>query len=113
MRKLSLFVVALVAIVAAILGSSLATRAQSATRFEYSRLTPYGVAHEDGKIRLVRVGYRACSAATDEWICRSFEPKEERHTPRCASPLQRSTTKDGNSFRSTRTNHPPRSMVSR
>ena len=76
MMKLSLSVVALIAVIAAMFASSLVGRAQSATRFEYGRVAPYGVSQADGRVVYLRVGYRACVAATDEWTCRDFGPTE-------------------------------------
>lgn len=75
MMKLSLSVAALIAVVAAMFAPSLVARSQSAAQFEYTRLIPYTVAQNEGRIRFVRVGYRACLAATDEWTCREFEPR--------------------------------------
>ena len=76
MMKLSLSVVALIAVIAAMFAPSLVGRAQSATRFEYGRVAPYGVTQTEGNRVYQRVGYRACVAASDEWTCREFGPKE-------------------------------------
>jgi len=80
MRKLLLFIAAFVAIIAAMFAPSLAARAQTAARFEYSRVAPYGVPQTEGRILYQRVGYRACVATTDEWSCRDFPPKESSDT---------------------------------
>ena len=77
MMKLSFSVVALIALTAlAIFAPSLVAHAQRAARFEYSRVTPYGLWQNEGNVRHMRVGYRACLAATDEWTCRDFKPQE-------------------------------------
>ena len=76
MMKLSLSIVALMAVIAAMFAPSLVGRAQSATRFEYGRVAPYGVSQADGRVVYLRLGYRACVAATDEWTCRDFGPTE-------------------------------------
>ena len=75
MTTLSLSVVALIAIIAAMFASSLVASAQSAARFEYNRVTPYGRMHTEGRIGNIRIGYRACLAATDGWTCSDFEPQ--------------------------------------
>ena len=76
MMKLALSVVALIAVIAAMFAPSFVGRAQSATRFEYGRVAPYSVSQADGRVVYLRVGYRACVAATDEWTCRDFGPQE-------------------------------------
>jgi hypothetical protein len=74
MRKLSLSVVAVIAVVAAMFAPSLVARAQSAVRFEYLRVTPYPAnLATPGRINYRWVGYRACVAASSEWTCREFE----------------------------------------
>jgi hypothetical protein len=74
MRKLSLAVVAAVVLIAAVFAPSLIARQQSATRFEYLRVAPYGgQVQEQGRVVLSTfLGLRACVATSTEWACRDF-----------------------------------------
>ena len=74
MRKLSLTVVAAIAVITATLAPSLVARAQTAPRFEYLRVTPYRAdMMTPGRLIQRWGGYRACVAASNEWTCREFE----------------------------------------
>jgi len=77
MSKISLALVAVVAVVTATLTPSLIVRAQGTTRIEYARVTPYldrtSVASNAVQ---ERTGYRACVAGSNEWACREFKPSE-------------------------------------
>ena len=79
MSKVSLALLAIVAIIATAAAStpSLTARAQTATRIEYARVTPYIVSfHKSPNHVQPRYGYRACVAAISEWKCREFEPTD-------------------------------------
>jgi hypothetical protein len=76
MRKLSLAVVAAIAVVTALSAPSLIARAQSTARFEYLRVAPYAMTIQTPNVVGSRwAGYRACVAASTEWTCREFEHK--------------------------------------
>ena len=77
MLKLSLAVVAVVALVTATSALSLSVRAKSATRIEYVRVTPHALETRTSPNSIqFRYGYRACVAAAHEWTCREFQPTE-------------------------------------
>jgi hypothetical protein len=76
MGKLFLLVGASIAIMLALGGSMLIARTQSVARFEYSRVSPYNVPQREGQIVYLRVGYRACVAAAEQWACRDFGPQD-------------------------------------
>lgn len=74
MRKLSLAAVAVFVVLGLLFAPSLIARQQTATRFEYLRVAPYG-GPEQYKGRTVHstfLGYRACIAASADWVCRDF-----------------------------------------
>ena len=74
MRKLSLAVAGLLALLA-LSTPSLIARQPSAARFQYLQVSPYLVQHPTGPNSVVeRLAYRACVAGTAEWTCRQFEP---------------------------------------
>jgi hypothetical protein len=77
MTKFSLTVAAVIAVITAMFATALIARAQSATRFEYLRVTPYqSFTETPGRITYRWAGYRACVAASSEWTCREFEPTD-------------------------------------
>jgi hypothetical protein len=82
MSKISLALGAVTVLVAATLTltPSLVVRAQGTSRFEYARVTPFidrTSAEVAGRITVQeRVGYRACIAAVNEWLCREFKPTD-------------------------------------
>jgi hypothetical protein len=77
MMKLSLTVAAVIAVITAMFATSLIARAQTATRFEYLRVTPYqSVTKTPDSVTYRWAGYRACMAASSEWTCREFEPTD-------------------------------------
>ena len=85
MSKISLALVAVVVIVGAMLAPSRIVRAQSAARFEYARVTPYGVSTEVAPKKVEwTTGYRACVADTTQWTCRDFKPTESTDPLRTA-----------------------------
>jgi hypothetical protein len=73
MSKVSLTLIAVVVVVAATFSPSLIVRAQSATRIEYIRVTPY-LQQIPVSVSAVqeRCGYRACVAGMNDWACRDF-----------------------------------------
>ena len=73
MGKASLAVGALVTLVAAIFTLSVVqtTRAQTATRIEYLRATPFSAQLSSGALN---TAYQACVAGPTEWTCRDFRP---------------------------------------
>ena len=74
MRKLSLAIAAVLAVVAALCAPSLVARAQNPMRFEYLRVTPFqSVTKTPGHVIYRWAGYSACMAASAEWTCRQFE----------------------------------------
>lgn len=76
MTKLSLALAGFLVITTAMVAPSLTARTQSAARFEYLRLTPYGANRQTpGRVEH-RSGYRACVAALPDWTCREFAPTE-------------------------------------
>jgi hypothetical protein len=77
MSKSSLALVALVAVVAAMVTPTLTVRAQSPTRFEYARVTPFVTRVPVGTNTVQeRWGYRACVASVGQWSCRDFQPAQ-------------------------------------
>ena len=80
MSKVSLALVAVVVVVAATFSPSLVVRAQSPTRIEYMRVTPYRqqVPESASAVHAVqeRRGYRACVAGMNDWACRDFPPTQ-------------------------------------
>ena len=80
MSKLSLALLAIVASIATMAATStpwLAARAQTTSRIEYARVTPYMVSFQKSPNHVQpRYGYRACVAATSEWKCREFAPTD-------------------------------------
>ena len=77
MTRISLTLVAAVVVVAALFTPPRAVRAQSATRIEYVRVTPY-IVHIPVAPNSVqeRLGYRACVAGINDWACRDFQPTQ-------------------------------------
>jgi hypothetical protein len=77
MSKISLTLVAVVVVVTAMFSPSLIVRAQSATRIEYLRVTPYLVQIPVSASAVQeRRGYRACVAGINDWACRDFSPTQ-------------------------------------
>ncbi len=77
MTKLSLALAGFLVVTTAVLAPSLTARTQSAARFEYLRLSPYGANVPQGPGRVQhRSGYRACMAALPDFTCREFAPTE-------------------------------------
>ena len=78
MSKVSLALLAIVAIIATAAATpSLSARAQTASRIEYARVTPYMVSFQKAPNHVQpRYGYRACVATISEWRCREFEPTD-------------------------------------
>lgn len=81
MSKLGLTFAVIVAIFGAMVAPSLVVRAQSTTRFEYARLTPYdertvaeGPDLSMWKTVKERTGYRASVAGIKGWACQEFKP---------------------------------------
>ena len=72
MRKLSLVGFAVIPLAMALFAPSVIGRAQSAVRFEYTRVTPYLMNPMDPR----RVSYAACVATPTEWRCREFAAKD-------------------------------------
>ena len=91
MSKISLALVAVVAVVTTMLTPSLILRAQGTTRFEYARVTPYierTVAERPNNSPWntvqERIGYRACVAGVKGWACQEFKPTESNDALRIA-----------------------------
>jgi hypothetical protein len=81
MKRLTLTIAALMAIVTAMLAPSFVARAQSGPRFDYLRVVPYRVVtRTPGHITGRWAGYRACLAGSTEWTCREFEPMDNSDT---------------------------------
>lgn len=87
MLKLSLATLSVVVILAAVFPSSIVTRAQGATQFEYIRATPFGVRWESSNIAgsgksgfYIKTAYRACRASGETWNCREFPPESALQT---------------------------------
>ena len=84
MSKISLAFVAVVLLVVAMFTPPFIVRAQSTTRFEYARVTPYiertlvPTTTTVGPTNLVqeRVGYRACIAGGNGWACQEIKPTQ-------------------------------------
>ena len=77
MTKRTLSLAGFLVVTTAMLAPSLTARTQSAARFEYLRLSPYGANVPQGPGRVQhRSGYRACVAALPGWTCREFAPTE-------------------------------------
>jgi hypothetical protein len=76
MMKLSLSVVALAALIAAIFAPSLVARGRRVTQFRVRPRHPLRCVAERGQHWYRRLGYRAYLAATDDWTCRDFKPLE-------------------------------------
>ena len=79
MSKISLALVAVV--LTAMVTPSFIVRAQSAQRFEYVRVTPYMARIPVGNGVHERIGYRACVARINEWVCQEFQPTEPSAEP--------------------------------
>ena len=78
MSKGTLSLAGFLVVTTAMLAPSLTARTQSAGRFEYLRLSPYGANVPQGPGRVQhRSGYRACMAALPDFTCREFAPTSE------------------------------------
>ena len=84
MLKISLALVAVFVVVTSMFAPSLVVRAQSPTRFEYARVTPYVDVLTEKSSRHERTAYRACVAAADGWACRDFKNDSPTDTLRTA-----------------------------
>jgi hypothetical protein len=77
MRKLSLAAVAAMVVLGSFFAPSLIARQQTATRFEYLRVAPYGgpVQQRGHAVLSTFLGYRACIAASaDGFAATSRQP---------------------------------------
>jgi hypothetical protein len=85
MSKIPLALVGVVVVGSAMLTPSLVVRAQSASRIEYVRVTPYA-AYTPVSPNAVRehYGYRACVAGLNEWACREFRAESSTDALRTA-----------------------------
>jgi hypothetical protein len=77
MSRISLTLIAVVVVVTALFTPSRTVRAQSGSRIEYVRMTPYVVRTPVAPNAVQeRSGYRACVAGVTDWACRDFQPTQ-------------------------------------
>src|SRR5262245_19910177 len=77
MSRSSLAIVAVLVIATATFMRSPVARAQTGSRLEYVRVTPYVVRTAVAPNAVQeRIGYRACVAGVNEWTCREFQPTQ-------------------------------------
>ena len=74
MRKVTVAVVAAIAVVALWAAASLTAQTAAPARFEYARLSRYGTVDpsDPKQIRVHTAGYETCVATIGEWACRRF-----------------------------------------